>query len=513
MSFPQVDPVCGALWKRRLTLAFHQVLTTSFTPLTTSEHAPLVLKSQHSNMQLTRLCQYATLFTTARTRRAIHSSAPNLATCTFSRTASCYPFQSLSSPSFNTARLRNRGRNSTSCSPKSRQLVITRSVTSETETGGLEAHFGRSEFVSGEGGVKLHCVVCEPTSTSGESPPLVVLLHGFPEFWYSWRNQIPALTASGRRVVAMDMRGYNKSQKPVDVDAYSMGSLVADVESVIRKYAPGEGRAELVVGHDWGGAVAWSFAMAHPDSFEKLAVLNLPHPQRFSEGLKTPRQLSKSWYIGAFQTPFLPEGIFAFADFALLRRVFKSDPEPPFSDAVIEEYVKAYRDQDGSMTASLNYYRAAFQDALRGLLGQSAVSSPFQLLGAGTQSTPLCRIEQPVLVIWGERDAYLSKEMCAPSTELVPNCVVVRVPDATHWVQHDSADLVNQELVRFLSAPDTEPAKVMELVMRVEKIRATYNGPPMHPACNAMPSTCPPLSFNYLVTDDATIKVLLTMGS
>eukprot|EP00854_Cymbomonas_tetramitiformis_P003924 gene3924-4888_t len=94
----------------------------------------------------------------------------------------------------------------------------------------------------------------------------------------------------------MDMRGYNKSQKPVDVDAYSMGSLVADVESVIRKYAPGEGRAELVVGHDWGGAVAWSFAMAHPDSFEKLAVLNLPHPQRFSEGLKTPRQLSKSWH-------------------------------------------------------------------------------------------------------------------------------------------------------------------------------------------------------------------------
>lgn len=248
----------------------------------------------------------------------------------------------------------------------------------------------------------------------------------------------------------MDMRGYNKSQKPGDVDAYSMGSLVADVKSVIQKYAPGEGRAELVVGHDWGGAVAWSFAMAYPGSFEKLAVLNLPHPQRFAEGLKTPQQLFKSWYIGAFQTPFLPESIFAFADFALLRRVFKDDPEPPFSDAVIEEYVKAYRDQDGSMTAAINY-RAAFQDALRGLLGQSAVSSPFQLVGAETQSTLPCRIEQPVLVIWGERDAYLSKELCTPSRKLVPNCVVVRISDATHWVQHESADLVNQELIRFLS--------------------------------------------------------------
>jgi epoxide hydrolase 4 len=147
------------------------------------------------------------------------------------------------------------------------------------------------------GEVRLHYV------EAGEGP-LVVLLHGFPEFWFSWRFQIPALVAAGFRVVAPDMRGYNLSSKPRRASAYDTDRLAADLRDLIRER--GCERA-FVAGHDWGAGVAWITAMNHPEVIERLAILNMPHPRRMHQGLRTPRQLVKSWYILFFQLPWLPE--------------------------------------------------------------------------------------------------------------------------------------------------------------------------------------------------------------
>src|SRR3954449_2631161 len=149
-------------------------------------------------------------------------------------------------------------------------------------------------------GVRLHYV-------EAGAGPLVVLLHGFPEFWYSWRHQIPALAAAGFRVVAPDMRGYNRSDKPRGVRAYSGDALTGDVAKLIR--ACGAERA-VVVGHDWGAAVAWQFAMAYPALLERLVIMNAPHPARFLRALRTWRQARKSWYMFFFQLPWLPESRF-----------------------------------------------------------------------------------------------------------------------------------------------------------------------------------------------------------
>ena len=145
-------------------------------------------------------------------------------------------------------------------------------------------------------GINLHYV------TQGEGP-LMLMLHGFPEFWYSWRKQIPEF-AKDHKVVAIDLRGYNDSDKPDDKEAYVMAEFIADVKGVIE----GLGYSQcILVGHDWGGAIAWSFAYAYPNLVQKLIILNLPHPAKFAEGLRTPQQLLRSFYIFLFQLPIVPE--------------------------------------------------------------------------------------------------------------------------------------------------------------------------------------------------------------
>ena len=146
-------------------------------------------------------------------------------------------------------------------------------------------------------GVRLHYV------SEGDGDP-VVLLHGFPDFWYSWRNQIPALAEAGYRAIAPDMRGYNLSDKPHGVDQYSIEKLTGDVSALIRHLGYDQA---TVVGHDWGGIVAWYFAMQHQDQLDKLVILNAPHPLRVVDGFTNPRQWLKSWYVFLFQIPWLPE--------------------------------------------------------------------------------------------------------------------------------------------------------------------------------------------------------------
>lgn len=272
-------------------------------------------------------------------------------------------------------------------------------------------------------GVRLHYV------EAGKGP-LVVLLHGFPEFWYSWRFQIPALAHAGFRVVAVDMRGYNTSEKPRGVLSYTLDLLSRDVQGLIDFL--GERRAR-VAGHDWGAAVAWDFAMRYPDFLEKLVILNVPHPMRFLSGIYTLRQLRKSWYIFFFQLPWLPEAGIRANNFAGLRKIFRTDPvrSNAFTEEDIERYMEAIS-QPGALTAGINYYRALFRQ------------NPFRV------QANMQRIDAPVLVIWGEKDRYLGSELTEPDHKWVPNVEVKRIPEASHWVQLDAPERVNEWMIDFL---------------------------------------------------------------
>lgn len=270
------------------------------------------------------------------------------------------------------------------------------------------------------GGIRLHVAEAGP-----EDGPLVVFLHGFPEFWWSWRHQIDAFAMAGFRVVAPDLRGYNESDKPEGVRAYEVEALAGDVAGLIRAL----GRTEAtIVGHDWGAVVAWSFAMFHGAMTTRLAILNVPHPVAMLRGLRTLRQLRKSWYVFAFQLPRLPEWAIARNDFAFIRQTFAADGVPA---ADIERYVLALR-QPGAVSAAVNYYRAGIR---RGFAGRQAAISP---------------IAAPVLVIWGDRDRYLGSELATPPADLVPNARVVHIPEASHWVQTAAPVRVNQLLLDFV---------------------------------------------------------------
>jgi pimeloyl-ACP methyl ester carboxylesterase len=276
------------------------------------------------------------------------------------------------------------------------------------------------------GDVRLHYV------EAGEGP-LVLLLHGFPQFWYQWRHQIPALVEAGFRVVAPDMRGYNLSDKPPGVRAYRVELLARDVERLI--LVCGE-RTASVVGHDWGAIVAWVAAMHHPGRVERLVILNVPHPARFLDGLLSPGQLLRSSYIFFFQIPRLPEEVICAGDFALLRSALRRDPVRPgtFAAEDIERYLRALA-RPGALTATLNYYRALLRNP-------------------GETRALLKRIEAPVLVIWGERDRFLSRRLAEPPRLWVPNLLrVERLQDASHWVAEDRPLEVNTLLLDFLCYP------------------------------------------------------------
>jgi epoxide hydrolase 4 len=278
-----------------------------------------------------------------------------------------------------------------------------------------------------DGGVRLHYV------EAGEGP-LVVLLHGFPEFWYSWRRQIKPLADAGFHVVAPDMRGYNLSDKPPGWRAYDMKLLAGDIAALIRHF--GVERAD-VVGHDWGAAVAYGVAALHPESVRRLAILNVPHPARMLAGFRTFKQLRKSWYMFFFQLPFIPEWLLRRDGFSPIKLALRADGAKlgrptVFSDEDLEHYVRAWS-YDGALTAMLNYYRAALRQTPR---------------AASARMRP---IEAPTLVIWGDRDTALGSELAQPEARWVKDVRVVHLPEATHWVQHDDPERVNELLTEFLS--------------------------------------------------------------
>ena len=273
-------------------------------------------------------------------------------------------------------------------------------------------------------GVRLHVV-----EAGEEAAPLVVLLHGFPEYWYSWRHQIDPLVGAGYRVMVPDMRGYNLSEKPQGLAAYHIDTLAADVVGLID--AAGKEKA-IVVGHDWGGAIAWHVALEHTKRVEKLAILNAPHPVVFARELRRPSQFKKSLYILYFQLPWAEKKL-AEGNFRLMDKMLQRDPvhREAFSEEDRRLYCQAMA-QPGALTAALNYYRKAAR-SLGMLLPKQR------------------RLELPTLVIWGEQDPYLGLSLLDGLDKYVSPLRIERIPDASHWVQCDTPAKVNEALVAFFS--------------------------------------------------------------
>ncbi len=280
-----------------------------------------------------------------------------------------------------------------------------------------------NEAIIPTNGIRLHVFQDGP-----EDGPLVILLHGFPEFSYSWRRQIPHLAAAGFRVWAPDQRGYNLSDKPDGLAAYALDELAADAVGLID--AAGRERAFLV-GHDWGGAVAWWTAARHGDRLQRMIVLNAPHWAVMQRKLRgSLAQLRKSWYMLFFQLPWLPERLIRQQNWKLAADSLQRTSRPgTFGEVELAHYRRAWS-QPNAFHSMLNWYRASVQRPLR------PPRSP--------------RIAVPTLLIWGARDTFLSREMAQPSIDHCDNGRLVFLDEASHWVQHEEPRRVNQLIASFL---------------------------------------------------------------
>ena len=276
------------------------------------------------------------------------------------------------------------------------------------------------------GAVRLHYAEC------GTGDELVILLHGFPECWYSWRHQLPVL---GRRyhVVAPDLRGYNLSDKPAGVENYRIEHLVQDVVELINYF--GQQKAAIVA-HDWGAGVGWALAQRHPELLSKLVAMQVPPPAAWRANF-TFRQLRHSWYMFFFQLPRLPERWASANNFARIEKMFRETTVK--AGAFNAEDIAVYKQalgQPGALTAGINYYRAnVFRSLFRG----------------GVATPDRGRIKVPTLFIYGEHDMAIVPETVqgldrfidAPYREL-------RIPDSGHWVQNEAIAEVNSALLEFL---------------------------------------------------------------
>lgn len=275
--------------------------------------------------------------------------------------------------------------------------------------------------------VSIHAVAAGP-----QDGPLVILLHGYPEFWYGWRAQIAPLADAGFRVIVPDQRGYNQSSKPQDWRAYELSHLVGDVFDIADRL----GRTHFSLGgHDWGGIVAWVCAITRPDRIDRLAILNAPHPSVIKNYMRThPSQVLRSSYMFFMQPPRLPEFLFKFANFRMIKATLTRTSRPgTFSEQDFENYREAWR-QPGAPTGMINWYRA---------------------LRAKTQRTGISpRIEIPVKILWGVRDRFLASEMAELSLRYCPKGELTLLPELGHWLQHEEPGLVSKALVDFFSAKD-----------------------------------------------------------
>ena len=266
--------------------------------------------------------------------------------------------------------------------------------------------------------------------------PLIVMLHGFPESWYSWRHQIRALSPHFE-CVAPDMRGYGETDAPIGVANYSLDKLVGDVADLID--ACGR-RSAIVMAHDWGGAIAWATALQRPEIVERLIVMNCPHLKKMGDNLRrSPRQLLRSWYMFFFQIPRLPEALLRARDYSIIKKMLRDSAvqKSAFTDEDLIHFRESFRNPY-SITAAINYYRAMMRENLRNF------RTPPPWMNR--------KIEAPTMVIWGEQDVALRKELTFGMKELFTGPFEIHyIPDSGHWVQQEKPQVVNDYLLKFLS--------------------------------------------------------------
>lgn len=264
---------------------------------------------------------------------------------------------------------------------------------------------------------------------AGVGPDVALCLHGFPECRYSWRHQLEPLAALGWHAVAPDMRGYGDSSRPAGRAAYAIEHLVADAAALFDAYGA---RRRLLVGHDWGALIAWSFALARTQPLDGLVVMNVPHPAVFRDVLRRSwRQRLRSWYVLFFQLPALPEVALRAQGAAAVARAFTGMAVN--KAAFPPEVLRHYQDnalQPGALTAMINYYRANARTLMR--------------------DAPRPRIEVPTLMIWGEEDAALGIELTEGYAPYVADFTLQRLPAVSHWVQQEAPEVVNEGLIAWL---------------------------------------------------------------
>jgi epoxide hydrolase 4 len=280
------------------------------------------------------------------------------------------------------------------------------------------------------GSVRLHY------AERGSGDQLVLLLHGFPECWYSWRHQLMAL-GDRYHVVAPDLRGYNLSDKPPRIEDYRMELLIDDVLGLIRHFGA---REAAIIGHDWGAGVAWAVAQRYPEYVWKLAALQVPPMAAWRKNM-TLKQALRSWYMLFFQIPWLPEWLMSVNNFAAIEHAFKNTVARPgsFTDADIAVYKKALS-EPFALTAAVNYYRA---NARRLFLSRPG-KKPTEDLSDG-------RVRVPTLFIYGEQDQAVVPETVRGVGDFVDAPYrEVRIPTSAHWVQNEAVAEVNAALSSFL---------------------------------------------------------------
>jgi len=277
-------------------------------------------------------------------------------------------------------------------------------------------------------GVKLHCAVA-----GDAGKPLMLFLHGFPEFWAAWRGPMQHFAARGWLCVAPDLRGYNLSDKPADVEAYRAKHLVNDVLALGAHYSKNE---FVLVAHDWGGAVAWGVAIGYPQRLERLVMINSPHPYLFWRELSNnPAQQKASEYMNVFRLP-KAERVLSDNGYARLLAAFAH-----LSPEWRAELVQAWS-QPGALTGGLNYYRAS-------PLYPPTAHDPGPRKLQFQPENFMVRV--PTLVLWGERDTALLTGLLDGLGECVPDLKLVRVPDASHWIVHEKPELVCREIEAFVA--------------------------------------------------------------
>ncbi|MDD4358169.1 MAG: alpha/beta hydrolase [Smithellaceae bacterium] len=283
----------------------------------------------------------------------------------------------------------------------------------------------RDRFIE-TNGIKLHVMEAGPADG-----PMLLFLHGFPEFWYAWRKQISYFAKKGYLVVAPDQRGYNLSDKPQGIEAYKIDELAKDIVGLLDAY---QRERIFLVGHDWGASVSWWVALKYPDRIAKLVILNVPHPKIMARTLFTnTRQMQKSWYIFYFQLPGAVEKFASFNNYAWPVNLLSATSRPgAFQPEELEEYRKAFM-QPGAFSAMVNWYRAMIQT-------QQELPKSFDVI-------------MPMILIWGMKDVALLSEMAYESMAFCKQGRLITFPDASHWIQHEEADQVNALIAEFIGNP------------------------------------------------------------